>query len=62
MSGLRLILGVASGLMDEGGVIVAEKNILYDRLVPVDWPEITTILVSLIIQSRSIQARPESGT
>ena len=27
--------------------VVAEKNILYDVLVPVEWPESTTFLVKL---------------
>ena len=39
------------GDREEGGpgsaptAAAAEKNILYDLLVPVEWPEITTVLV-----------------
>jgi hypothetical protein len=34
--------------MTEGNTLEAERNILYDRLVPVEWEEITTILVGLL--------------
>lgn len=37
--------------MGEEGVledVVTERNILYDRLVPVEWPETTTVLVNAV--------------
>ena len=40
-------MGEETGLGDA----VAERNILYDRLVPVEWGEITTILVNDVSSS-----------
>ena len=42
MKFLDFAMGEEAGLGD----VVAERNILYDRLVPVEWGEITTILVN----------------